>query len=69
MAAALKIDYADGFAVITFDKPDARANTLGAAIVAEFHKTLAAIKGRTDLKGLILKSGKPGMWNRSQPCV
>src|SRR5262249_35143265 len=59
---ALKLDVVDGFAVITFDKPDARANTLGAAIVAEFHQVLAEVRKRTDLKGLILKSGKPGMF-------
>jgi 3-hydroxyacyl-CoA dehydrogenase/enoyl-CoA hydratase/3-hydroxybutyryl-CoA epimerase/3-hydroxyacyl-CoA dehydrogenase/enoyl-CoA hydratase/3-hydroxybutyryl-CoA epimerase/enoyl-CoA isomerase len=62
MADALKLEFADGFSVITFDKPDARANTLGAAIVAEFHKVLAEVKKRTDLTGLILKSGKPGMF-------
>jgi 3-hydroxyacyl-CoA dehydrogenase/enoyl-CoA hydratase/3-hydroxybutyryl-CoA epimerase/enoyl-CoA isomerase len=62
MADALKLDFSDGFAVITFDKPDARANTLGYAIVGEFLKVLGEIKGRTDLTGLILKSGKPGMF-------
>lgn len=62
MADALKLDISDGFAVITFDKPDARANTLGAAVVAEFHKVLGELKGRTDLTGLILQSGKPGMF-------
>src|SRR5262245_2517762 len=62
MADALRLDISDGFAVITFDKPDARANTLGAAVVAEFHKILDEVKKRGDLKGLILKSGKPGMF-------
>jgi 3-hydroxyacyl-CoA dehydrogenase/enoyl-CoA hydratase/3-hydroxybutyryl-CoA epimerase/3-hydroxyacyl-CoA dehydrogenase/enoyl-CoA hydratase/3-hydroxybutyryl-CoA epimerase/enoyl-CoA isomerase len=62
MADALKLEFADGFAVITFDKPDARANTLGAAIVAEFHKVLAEVKKRNDVTGLILRSGKPGMF-------
>lgn len=59
---ALKLDVADGFAVLTFDKPDARANTLGHAVLGEFEQLLGQLKGRTDVKGLILKSGKPNMF-------
>jgi 3-hydroxyacyl-CoA dehydrogenase/enoyl-CoA hydratase/3-hydroxybutyryl-CoA epimerase/3-hydroxyacyl-CoA dehydrogenase/enoyl-CoA hydratase/3-hydroxybutyryl-CoA epimerase/enoyl-CoA isomerase len=62
MPASLKLDIVDGLAVITFDKPDSKANTLGMAIVAEFEQLLASLKDRTDLGGLILRSGKPGMF-------
>ncbi len=47
---------------LTFDKPDAKANTLSLAVIAEFETMLAELKNRVDLKGLILRSGKPGMF-------
>src|SRR5262249_30004981 len=52
----------DGIAVLTFDQPGSRANTLGQAILAEFDEILKQLAGRKDLKGLILRSGKPGMF-------
>src|SRR6185369_9563234 len=42
--------------------PNSRANTLGQAIQADFEVALEQLKNRTDLKGLILCSGKPGMF-------
>jgi 3-hydroxyacyl-CoA dehydrogenase / enoyl-CoA hydratase / 3-hydroxybutyryl-CoA epimerase / enoyl-CoA isomerase len=62
MPASLKLEIADNFAIITFDKPDSKANTLGMAIVAEFEQLLAGLKNRNELTGLILRSGKPGMF-------
>lgn len=59
---ALKLDIADGFATIVFDLPGSKANTLGVAVVAEFEAILAQLKERSDLRGLILMSGKPGMF-------
>ncbi len=52
----------DGIAVLTFDLPGSRANTLGQPIQAEFEQVLAELRGRTDVRGLILRSGKPGMF-------
>jgi 3-hydroxyacyl-CoA dehydrogenase/enoyl-CoA hydratase/3-hydroxybutyryl-CoA epimerase/enoyl-CoA isomerase len=52
----------DGIGVLTFDQPGSRANTLGQAVQGEFEAILAQLKGRKDLKGLILRSGKPGMF-------
>ena len=60
--AALKLEITDGFAVITFDLPGSKANTLGVAVVGEFEAILAQLKDRGDLRGLILQSGKPGMF-------
>src|SRR2546430_13241662 len=45
--------------VITFDQPGSRANTLGHAVIAEFEALVKRLADRKDLKGLILKSGKP----------
>ncbi|MBM4070581.1 MAG: 3-hydroxyacyl-CoA dehydrogenase [Planctomycetes bacterium] len=63
MAAALRFEVIrDTIGLLTFDQPGSRANTLGQAVLAEFAQMLAALEKRTDLSGLILASGKPGMF-------
>src|SRR5262249_43855615 len=60
---ALRLDILDGnIGLITFDLPNSRANTLGQAVLAEYEKLVSQLEGRKDLRGLILKSGKPGMF-------
>ena len=59
---ALKLDIKDGIGVITFDQPGSRANTLGQAVLAEFEMVLEQIEQRSDLRGVMLQSGKPGMF-------
>ncbi len=59
---ALRLDVQDGVAVLTFDQPGARANTLGRAVFEEFERHLQALAGRSDVRGLVLRSGKPGMF-------
>src|SRR6266481_8738177 len=60
---ALRFEVVNGsIGVITFDQPNSRANTLGQAVLAEFEKLLVQFAQRQDLQGLILKSGKPGMF-------
>ena len=62
-AAALKLEVRDdGVAVLTFDQPGSRANTLGQAVLTEFEAVLAQLRNRPGLRGLILRSGKPGMF-------
>src|SRR5579864_1389071 len=62
-ASALKLDIHDKrIAVITFDMPGSKANTLGQAVLGEFEAIMAQLAKRTDLQGLILQSGKPGMF-------
>src|SRR6266404_5606730 len=61
--SALRLEYLDGpIALLTFDQPGSRANTLGQAVLGEFEAALSQIKARSDLKGLVLRSGKPGMF-------
>jgi len=60
--SAFRLDYQDNIAVLTFDMPGSRANTLGQAVQAELEEVLAALEKRTDLHGLILQSAKPGMF-------
>ncbi|MFO0928970.1 MAG: 3-hydroxyacyl-CoA dehydrogenase NAD-binding domain-containing protein [Gemmataceae bacterium] len=62
MTAALRLDVVDGLAVVTFDQPGSRANTLGQAVWGELEAVLADLAGRTDVVGLVFRSGKPGMF-------
>jgi 3-hydroxyacyl-CoA dehydrogenase/enoyl-CoA hydratase/3-hydroxybutyryl-CoA epimerase/3-hydroxyacyl-CoA dehydrogenase/enoyl-CoA hydratase/3-hydroxybutyryl-CoA epimerase/enoyl-CoA isomerase len=60
---ALKLETTDGGnGLITFDLPNSRANTLGRAVLAEFEALLTEVERRSDLRGLVLRSGKPGMF-------
>jgi len=59
--AALNLDI-NNIAVLTFDMPGSRANTLGQAILAEFELVLEQLNSRPELQGLILCSGKPGIF-------
>lgn len=59
---ALKLEIKDNIGIITFDQPGSRANTLNQAVLGEFEEILAELKKRADLHGLVLQSGKPGMF-------
>jgi 3-hydroxyacyl-CoA dehydrogenase/enoyl-CoA hydratase/3-hydroxybutyryl-CoA epimerase/3-hydroxyacyl-CoA dehydrogenase/enoyl-CoA hydratase/3-hydroxybutyryl-CoA epimerase/enoyl-CoA isomerase len=60
---ALSLDVgADGVGVVTFDLPGSRANTLGQAVLDEWTALAGRLAARTDLRGLLLRSGKPGMF-------
>jgi 3-hydroxyacyl-CoA dehydrogenase/enoyl-CoA hydratase/3-hydroxybutyryl-CoA epimerase/3-hydroxyacyl-CoA dehydrogenase/enoyl-CoA hydratase/3-hydroxybutyryl-CoA epimerase/enoyl-CoA isomerase len=52
----------DKIGLITFDLPGSRANTLGRAVMAEFAGLLDQLEKQTDLAGLVLESGKAGMF-------
>ena len=47
---------------VTFDQPGSRANTLGQPVLTEWESLLGQLESRNDLRGLILRSGKPGMF-------
>src|SRR5688572_29218937 len=60
---ALRLDFVQpGIARITFDTPNSRANTLNQRVLGEFENILTQLEKTADLKGLILVSGKPGMF-------
>ncbi len=62
-ASAVRLEYLDGpIAVLTLDQPNSRANTLGQAVLGDLEGAVAALAGRLDLHGLVLRSGKPGMF-------
>ncbi|HEY7155533.1 MAG TPA: 3-hydroxyacyl-CoA dehydrogenase NAD-binding domain-containing protein [Gemmataceae bacterium] len=60
---ALRLEILDGdLALVTIDQPGSRANTLGQAMLGELEAMAAQLKARTELRGLIFRSGKPGMF-------
>jgi 3-hydroxyacyl-CoA dehydrogenase/enoyl-CoA hydratase/3-hydroxybutyryl-CoA epimerase/3-hydroxyacyl-CoA dehydrogenase/enoyl-CoA hydratase/3-hydroxybutyryl-CoA epimerase/enoyl-CoA isomerase len=61
--SALRLEYLDSnIALITFDQPGSRANTLHQGVQAEFESVLAQIRQKPELRGVLLQSGKPGMF-------
>src|SRR5579859_2688880 len=62
MSTALRLEIADGIARIIFDLPGSKANTLGQAVLGEFEALFGQLAANRSLRGLILESGKPGMF-------
>jgi 3-hydroxyacyl-CoA dehydrogenase / enoyl-CoA hydratase / 3-hydroxybutyryl-CoA epimerase / enoyl-CoA isomerase len=63
MPDAFRMDELDGgIALVTFDLPDKKVNTLGQAVLRELAGLVAKLSLRTDLKGLLLQSSKPGQF-------
>jgi enoyl-CoA hydratase/carnithine racemase len=52
----------DRFATITFDAQDRPTNVLTLDTWRDFEKTLKLLTGQTDIRGVILKSGKPNVF-------
>jgi 3-hydroxyacyl-CoA dehydrogenase/enoyl-CoA hydratase/3-hydroxybutyryl-CoA epimerase/3-hydroxyacyl-CoA dehydrogenase/enoyl-CoA hydratase/3-hydroxybutyryl-CoA epimerase/enoyl-CoA isomerase len=62
-APAFRLETLDGdLALLTFDQPGGRANTLGQAVWTELEQLVGDLEKRPNLRGLILRSGKPGMF-------
>jgi 3-hydroxyacyl-CoA dehydrogenase/enoyl-CoA hydratase/3-hydroxybutyryl-CoA epimerase/3-hydroxyacyl-CoA dehydrogenase/enoyl-CoA hydratase/3-hydroxybutyryl-CoA epimerase/enoyl-CoA isomerase len=61
--AATRLETLDGnVALLTLDQPGSRANTLGQAVLGELERRVKELAARPGLAGLILCSGKPGMF-------
>src|SRR5208283_4222096 len=58
----LKLEIHDNLAILTFDQPGSRANTLGHAVVAEFERVVGELERHKEVQGLIFRSAKPGMF-------
>ena len=59
---ALSLEVQDRVALVTFDQPGSKANTLGQAILGELERLVAHLAGLPGVQGLVLRSGKPGMF-------
>jgi enoyl-CoA hydratase/carnithine racemase len=62
MSAIKLVTRPDGVAVLTFDQPGSKANVLTADLWTEFESVLDSLVPRTDLRGLVLASAKPGIF-------
>ncbi len=51
-----------GLALVTFDQPGSRANILSQAACGDLENLLNDLESRSNLQGLVLQSGKPGMF-------
>lgn len=48
--------------LLTFDVPDKKVNTLSKAVLMELAAQVEQLEKRTDLKGVLFRSGKPGQF-------
>ncbi|MEK6237664.1 MAG: enoyl-CoA hydratase-related protein, partial [Planctomycetales bacterium] len=60
--AAFQFEERDGVGVLTFDVPDQKINTFSQHVLRELSDMLGELEKRTDLKGLLFHSGKPGQF-------
>jgi 3-hydroxyacyl-CoA dehydrogenase/enoyl-CoA hydratase/3-hydroxybutyryl-CoA epimerase/3-hydroxyacyl-CoA dehydrogenase/enoyl-CoA hydratase/3-hydroxybutyryl-CoA epimerase/enoyl-CoA isomerase len=60
---SLRLEVLDGnIALATLDQPGSRANALNQALVGELESFIAELAQRPGLRGLVFRSGKPGMF-------
>jgi 3-hydroxyacyl-CoA dehydrogenase/enoyl-CoA hydratase/3-hydroxybutyryl-CoA epimerase/3-hydroxyacyl-CoA dehydrogenase/enoyl-CoA hydratase/3-hydroxybutyryl-CoA epimerase/enoyl-CoA isomerase len=63
MTKVFKLEELPGpIALLTFDTPEKKVNTLGRTVLEELGQIVAQLEKRTDLHGLLLRSGKPGQF-------
>ena len=63
MANAFTLEELDGkIALLTFDLPGKSVNTFGQPVMHELAGLVKDLAKRTDLRGLLLRSGKPGQF-------
>ena len=61
--SAIKLEMIEGdIALVTFDQPNSRANTLNQQVLGELEKLTADLASRKNVRGMIFRSGKPGMF-------
>ncbi|MFP4374735.1 MAG: 3-hydroxyacyl-CoA dehydrogenase NAD-binding domain-containing protein [Spirochaetaceae bacterium] len=61
-APAVTLRESGGLAELVFDDPTGRANILSTPVMQELDRIVRSLEGRRDLKALLVKSGKPGMF-------
>src|SRR5919202_6924686 len=63
MASALRLEeLPDHVALVTFDLPEKKVNTLGQAVLMELIGLVGELERRTEMRGLLFRSGKPGQF-------
>lgn len=51
-----------GVGLLTFDTPEKKVNTLGRTVLMELSELVTQLEARSDLTGLLFRSGKPGQF-------
>jgi 3-hydroxyacyl-CoA dehydrogenase/enoyl-CoA hydratase/3-hydroxybutyryl-CoA epimerase/3-hydroxyacyl-CoA dehydrogenase/enoyl-CoA hydratase/3-hydroxybutyryl-CoA epimerase/enoyl-CoA isomerase len=63
MASAFQVEELENKVVlVTFDLPGKKVNTLGFPVLSELNGLMDQLAVRTDLRGLLFRSGKPGQF-------
>jgi 3-hydroxyacyl-CoA dehydrogenase / enoyl-CoA hydratase / 3-hydroxybutyryl-CoA epimerase / enoyl-CoA isomerase len=63
MESAFRFEELDGgIGLVTFDLPGKKVNTLSREVLTELAGLVAKLEKRTDLRGLLFRSGKPGQF-------
>src|ERR1041385_466047 len=63
MSNAFRFEELEGkVGLITFDLPGQKVNTFSQAVLRELGELVATLEKRKDLRGLLLRSGKPGQF-------
>jgi len=63
MEKAFRLEETDhGIAILTFDQPGSKVNALSGPVFEELAEVVGVLEGREDLRGLLLRSGKPGQF-------
>src|SRR4029077_6243076 len=61
--AVIRLSFPEAdIALLTLDDPKKGPNSLSSHVLAELSAHLEALEKRTDLAGLVIRSGKPGMF-------
>jgi 3-hydroxyacyl-CoA dehydrogenase/enoyl-CoA hydratase/3-hydroxybutyryl-CoA epimerase/3-hydroxyacyl-CoA dehydrogenase/enoyl-CoA hydratase/3-hydroxybutyryl-CoA epimerase/enoyl-CoA isomerase len=63
MSETFHLEERDGkIAILTFDLPGKKVNTLSKNVLMELAQSVGRLASRTDLRGLLFRSGKPGQF-------
>ncbi|MFV1969024.1 MAG: enoyl-CoA hydratase-related protein, partial [Pirellulaceae bacterium] len=63
MEIAFRLEETDHhIAILTFDQPGSKVNTLSDPVLKELARRVGELQDRRDLRGLLLRSGKPGQF-------
>ena len=61
--SVFRLEILDGqIGLLTFDTPDKKVNTLARAVLAELAEFVSQLESRSDLNGLLFRSGKAGQF-------
>jgi enoyl-CoA hydratase/carnithine racemase len=57
-----RLSFENALAILTIDQPNSKANVFSRVLLKELSDTIDQLESHRDMKGLICRSGKPGMF-------